>query len=185
MAVDPFTEDEGFPVSAAETEPPDPDTELAVQEDLAAGVDTAEALDTTPAPLGRSYAFDFAARRLVPSASGGPLMTFGLDTLAGHVEKTLRQRQGENPACDENVGVTIMPEDLLDGGPFDAGAVAEYEVAVRRGLLTDDRIVDVDEFAVVYDEDAQATLVTFRVVPEGDDLDDLDLTINIPLGATR
>lgn len=185
MATDPFTDDEGFPVFATDTEPPDPGTELALQEDLAAGVDTAEAQDATPAPLGRSYAFDFAARRLVPGAAGGPLMTFGLDTLAVHIEKTLRQRQGENPACDKNVGVTILPEDLLDGGPFDAGAVAEYEASAVRGLLTDARIVDVAEFAVVYDEDAQATLVSFRAVPEGDDLDDLELTINLPLGAAQ
>lgn len=181
MPIDPNNLDEGFELLPAGTEPPDPDIELALEEDLASGQDTFEVQDATPAPLGRSYAYDFAARRLVPGQAGGPLMTFDIPTLALWIEKCLRTRLGENPAVDPDFGLEVLPEDLIDGGPFDAGAMAELDSSIRRGLLVHPRIVDVIDFATRYDGQ-DAAMRIFRVIPEGDDLDDLELGLPLPLG---
>ena len=179
---DPNTLDEGFEILPVGSEPPDADAELALQEDLASGQDTFAAQDGPPAPLGRSYAYDFAARRFIPGQAGGPLMTFGLDTLATWVEKCLRTRLGENPAVDPDFGVEILPEDLIDGGPFDAGAIAEYESAARRALLVHPRIADVENFDLLYDAGDDSVRIVLRVIPEGDDLDVVDLKFALPLG---
>lgn len=185
MAADPSTQDEGFELIPPETEPPDADAELALEADLASGDDATVVEPPDPPPLGRSYAYDFVAHRLMPGQAGGPLMTYGLETLAVWVEKCLRTRRGENPAVDPDFGLELMPEDLLDGGPFDAGAVTEYEDAVRRALLVHPRIVDVDSFTVDYTPGDDAITVSFRVIPEGDDLDDLDFDqLPLPLGAS-
>lgn len=183
MATDPSTLDEGFSPLPAQTEPPDADGELALQEDLASGQGIFTLTDPqAPSPLGRSYAYDFIEHRLIPGQAGGPLMTRGLDTLATWIEKCLRTRRGENPAVDPDFGLEIMPEDLIDGGPFDAGAMAELDGAIRRGLLVHPRIIDVDEFTTNYDGDT-SVYRTFRVIPEGDDLAPLTFDLPLPAGA--
>lgn len=185
MAEDPTTQDEGFELLPPETEPPDAGAELALEDELAAGADDLAIDVPEPPPLGRSYAYDFIEHGFVPSQAGGPLPTHGLETLAVWGEKCLRTRRGENPACDPDFGMDLMPQDLLDGGPFDASAMAEYEADIRRALLVHPRIVDVDSFAVEYAEGDDAVAVSFRVIPEGDDLDDLDFDrLPLPLGAS-
>lgn len=184
MATDPSGLDEGFSPIPPSTVPPDPAAELALEEDLAAGQGlTTVDIDSPPPPLARSYAYDFIQHRLIPGQAGGPLMTRGLDTLATWIEKCMRTRRGENPAVDIRFGMDLMPEDLIDGGPFDAGAMAELDSAIRRALLVHPRIVDVDEFTTVYD-DNDTVYRTFRAIPEGDELDPVTFDLPLPLGAT-
>jgi hypothetical protein len=186
VADDPNLLDEGFELVPPDSDPPDAQAELDLEDALASGDDVSFAItEDAPPPLGRSYAWDFIEHRVVPGQAGGPLMTYGLDTLATWIEKCLRTRRGENPAVDPDFGVEIMPSDLLDGGPFDGGAIAEYEDSVKRALLVHPRIADVEFGAgsVSYTDGDDAVFVNMRVIPEGDDLDELTVdNLALPLG---
>lgn len=186
MAGDTFT-DEGFELVPAGIEPLEADEELALEEALAggAGDDPLVVQRQQPPPLGRTPAYDFVERTFVPGQAGGPLTVSGLDALRFWIEKCLRTRQGENPAVDPGFGVTIMAEDLLDGGVLDDSALAEAYEDWERALLVHPRISSVEAISIDAQDDDDAVYVTLRVVPEGlgDEvlaIDDLPLPIGGP-----
>lgn len=178
---DPLALDEGFAVLPPESEPPEPDEALTLEDALADPIDLDVDQDP-PAVLGRAPAIDFAQRRFVPSTAGGPLMIYGTDTLAQWVEKCLRTRRGENPACDPDFGLDALLEDLLDGGPFDGGAAAEYEAIAERALTVHPAIDSVEEWTVDYAEGDDAAFISVRIVPAAEGTDPLDFDVTLPVG---
>jgi len=182
MAIDPTLENEGFAVLPPESEPPDPDETLSI-EDALADPDALPVEQDPPAPLGRAPAIDFVQRRFVPNTAGGPLMIYGIPTLAQWVEKCLRTRRGENPACDPDFGLDALFEDLLDGGPFDAAAAAEFEGIAERGLTVHPAVDSIEEWSVDYAPGDDAVLVSLLVIPTADGEDPLDLNVTLPIGA--
>jgi phage baseplate assembly protein W len=161
MGTDVF--DEGFSPVPVGTEPPDPATTLDLLADLQDPGAVAITQDPPP-PLGRTPAFDFATRQLIPGAAGGPLMLTGDATLMQWIDKCLRTRRGENPACDPSFGCVALLQDLLDGSVFDTAAAAQMEDVAREALTVHPRILDLLEWTIDY--------------VDGDDLATVYLTIN-------
>lgn len=173
--------DEGFALLPAGTEPPDPDAALSLEQAL---VDPG-ALPTelgAPVPLGRAPAIDFVQRRFIPQTAGGPLMLYGLATLGQWVEKCLRTRRGENAACDPEFGLDALFEDLIDGGPYDAGAAAEFEAIVERALAVHPVIDSITEWSIAYTDGDDAAFASFRVIPVTEGSDPIALDVSIPVG---
>lgn len=182
MAVDGTTLDEGFEVLPPDSEPPDPDEALSLEEALADPT-VLDPEQDPPVALGRAPAIDFVQRRFIPNTAGGPLMVYGIDTLAQWVEKCLRTRRGENPACHPDFGLDVMLTDLLDGGPFDAGAVAEFEAIVERALSLHPAIDSIDEWQPIYtDLDDDSAQIRFTVIPTVEGEDPLELDVTLPMG---
>lgn len=177
-------EDEGFEIVPAGVEPVGAAEELALQDVLAAG--SADVVERqAPPPLGRAPAYDFAERRFVPGQAGGPLTLTGMSQLAQWVEKCLRTRRGENPAVDPDFGVTILGEDLLDGGVLDDSALGEAYEDWEQALLVHPRISAVEAMTISAHPDDDFILFTTRVTPEG--LGDEVLAIDellLPIGGT-
>lgn len=173
--------DEGFDLLPTATEPPDPDEALSLEASLA-DPNAIVTVQGAPAPLGRAPAIDFAQRTFLPSAAGGPLMIHGLDTLRQWVEKCQRTRRGDNPACDPDFGIDDTIWDLLDGGPLDAGIVAQYQDIVERALSVHPAIDRIEQFSVTYDADDDAAFVQLRVIPVAEGADPLDLDVVLPIG---
>jgi hypothetical protein len=168
--------DEGFAPVPALTEPADPAEELTLQ-DAFADVATVAVGASPPVPLGRAPAYDYLERRLLPGAAGGPLMTRGVETLAGWIEKCLRTRRGENPAVDPDFGLDILAEDILaEGAAYDPSAVSEYLAAVERGLLVHPRIAGIEASMEYDDPDSDRVYVTLGVSLTGEDEDALTFT---------
>jgi hypothetical protein len=181
MALDSTLENEGFAVLAPESEPPDADESLSI-EDALANPDALSVTQDPPAPLGRAPAIDFVQRQFVPNTAGAPLMIYGTDTLAQWVGKALRTRRGENPACDPDFGLDALFEDMLDGGPFDAAAAAEYEGIVERALTVHPAVESIEEWSVDYAPGDDAALASLRVIPTAEGEDPLDLEVTLPIG---
>jgi hypothetical protein len=156
-----------------------PDVALRIEDQLANPVGGVVAQDP-PVALGRAPAIDFAQRTFVPNTAGGPLMLYGLDTLASWCEKALRTRRGENPACHPDFGVDALFLDLIDGGPFDSGVAAEFEAIVERALTFHPAIDAVEDWAVDYQPGDDAALATFRVVTVAAGTDPLNLNVTLP-----
>lgn len=175
--------DEGFDPVPALSEPPSAEEELRLQDALADSPAITVG-SAPPVPLGRAPAYDFAAHRMVPGTSGGPLMTRGTETLKTWIEKCIRTRRGENEAVDANFGLDMLAEDLLEeGAPYDPSAVAEYLSAVERGLTVHPRVLGIEDLDLVYDSpDDDAVFLKFRVVTVGDDVDELTFD-RLPVGA--
>lgn len=183
MATQPFPADETFPILPPDSEPPDADEALSLQDALD-DPDLEDVAQDPPAPLGRTPAVDFVQRTFVPNTAGGPLMLYGDDSLRQWIEKCLRTRRGDNEACHPDFGLDELIFDLVDGGVFDEAAAAQYQAMVERALPVHPAIAEVQEFDVEYsdgDDAARARLVASKVT-EGEDplvLDDL----LIPMGA--
>lgn len=162
-------------------DPVDADDLLGEDEDR--NVSDVELETVTLAPLGRAPAYDFVERRFIPGIGGGPLMIYLLETLMQWVEKCLRTRRGESPAVHPDFGVDVLPEDLLDGDVLDMSELAEAYTDWDRALLVHPRIAETDEWNADYEEGDDAVYVSFRVIPDGDDLDDLIVKrLALPIG---
>jgi hypothetical protein len=175
-------EDTGFDLLPVVNDPPEPLEELSLLDQLA-DPSTLPPATPEPTPLGRSYAYDIANRTFLASPSGGPLMTYGADTLKAWIEKAMLTERGAAP-------VHRVPDygmdgayDFIDGGPFDAGAAGELEARLRDCLTVHPRIEDITNFAVDYDDGVEtgeppddAVFVSFTVVVAGDDIDALSIT---------
>jgi hypothetical protein len=175
--------DEGFELVPPGVEPLEADAALALEDDLAGG-DPLVLAPTAPPPLGRAPAYDFVERRFIPGQAGGPLEVTGLSTLALWIEKALRTRQGENPAVDPGFGVSILPEDLLDGGVLDDSALAEAYDDWERAILVHPRVSAVEAMRVEIDPGVvDYIFLTLRVTPEGlgDDVLAID-ALPLPIG---
>lgn len=170
-------------LDANTTDPPDAASEIALENGL---VDPgALIIDAQPpTPLGRAAAYDFVQRQFVPGITGAPLMVYGLATLAQWAEKCLRTLRGAHPAVDPDFGLDRMFTDLLDGGPFDAGAAAEFEAIVDRALRVHPWISSVEDWQVSYLEGDDAAFCSFTIIPAVDDLEPTTLQLPIPIGAS-
>jgi len=177
------TNDEGFDPLPAGTEAPDPDAELTLQDAVAEGPEVVFNSEP-PYPLGRSPKFDFTSGTLVPDVAGGPLMTYGVETLATWIEKCLRTKRGAYVACDEDFGVDLTWADVLsEGGPFNTALMSEYTASLKRGLTFHPRISDVLDIQVDGIDTDDLVTVSFRVELDGDDLRDVEFD-KLPIGDT-
>lgn len=183
MSADTF--DEGYEPIPAGLEPLNADDELALEEDLAvAGAQPTLTVATgPPPPLGRTPAIDFLAGTFVPFVSGGPLMLRGTATLSQWCEKCLRTRRGENPAVDGDFGVTVVAEDLIDGDVVDESAIAEAIDDWTEALLVHPRVSGVEEWSIDYLDGTDYVNVSFRVIPEGDNVEQVVISnLELPIG---
>lgn len=171
---------EPFEPVAPGLEPPEGDVELALQEE-ALDTEGVVAPDDALVPLGRTPAYDFERRCFLP-AGRSPLYLYGLDALRQNIEKALRTERGMADVHSDDYGFEGL-HDLIDGNPFDASAFAEVEQRTRDALLALPRVLDVVDFNAEYAEGDDAVFVTFRVVPEGDDLDPIRFE-RVPLPVT-
>jgi hypothetical protein len=156
-----------------------PDVALRIEDQLAnpSGISVPQ---DPPVALGRAPAVDFVQRTFVPNTAGGPLMLYGLDTLGQWVEKAMRTRRGDNPACHPDFGLDALFLDLIDGGPFDSGIAAEFEAIVERALTFHPAIAALEEWAVDYVQGDDAALATFRVVPVSAGAEPVNLAVTVP-----
>lgn len=176
---DPTLTDDGFDVLPPETEPPAGDEALTLEDAL---VDPSLLApdQNPPVALGRAPAIDFVQRTFLPGAAGGPLMLYGLDTLAQWVEKCLRTRRGENPACDPNFGLDRLFSDMIDGSPYDESVAAEYETIVERALSVHPYIDSIDEFDISYTDGDDAVFISLTVIPMAEGSDPLNIDVQLP-----
>jgi phage baseplate assembly protein W len=178
-ANDPTLTDEGFDLLPAVSDPPNADQMLTLQEQLADPI----ALDPQqdpPAPLGRAPAVDFAQRTFIPNTAGGPLMIYGDDTLRQWVQKCLRTRRGENPACDENFGCDLLLLDLIDGSPYDEAVAAQFEDIVARALSVHPAIDSIEGWSIDHQPDDDAAFLSFTVIKAAEGEDPLDIDVQLP-----
>jgi len=167
------------------SDPPDPASEMTLQEMLADPV-VLEPQLPEPTPLGRSYAFDFTQGRLIPGANGGVLMTYGVDTLKAWERKCLATDRGAAPVHKANDFGLDGAYELIDGSTFEASTIAGLEDSVRDAMKLHPRISDITDFAIQYDDGSisgvpdDAAFVSFTVVVQGDDVDSFSV-VRYPL----
>jgi hypothetical protein len=160
--------DDGFDPMPAAAEPPEGDVELALQEEVAA-TDVVAPPASPPPVVGRSYHLDLATGRLQPEGHV-PAAINGAAAMRQAIEKALRTPRGSAAVQGDDYGREEADRDA-EGQPFDAAAFADLEDRTRDALLVLPWVLAVQDFDVVEDLEATATgaIVTFRVVPEGDD----------------
>lgn len=176
---DPTLTDDGYDVLPASTAPVS-ETEALTLEDALADPQALDAPQNPPAPLGRTPAIDFAEQTFVPSTASGPLMLYGDDTLKQWVDKCLRTRRGENPACDPQFGCDLLFQDMIDGNPYDESTAAVYEDIVSRALSVHPDIDSIEDFAIDYADGDEAAFVTFAVIKTAAGQDPLNVDVQLP-----
>lgn len=115
-------------------------------------------------PFGKGYAFDFQRHELARGREGrSPLKTFGEASLKTRIEKCLRTERGAHPIYSDDYGMEA-PFDLI-GAPLNSALSSDVQERVRGALVRlDDRIADVRDFSLDYDEQEPFLLMSFRVV---------------------
>ena len=135
-------------------------------------------VEEPPAPLGRSWAFDFSTKRFLMSGHS-PVETRREQTLRYWIEKCLRTPQGGVPIEPPDYGFD-KPTDIF-GDQFDSADIATLEERVRDALLFHPAITGITKFAVGQfesDPDEEALQVEFEVI-----LDD-DTRLDVAAGVT-
>lgn len=176
---DPTLTDEGFSILPPGSDPPTADEQLTL-EDTLAGANALDVTQSPPTPLGRAPAIDFVQQTFIPNTAGGPLMIYGQDTLRQWVQKCIRTRRGENPACDPNFGLDKLFSDMIDGEPYDESVAAEYEAIVLRALSVHPAIDSIEEWAIDYLDGDDAAFVSFTVIPTAEGVDPLNIDVQLP-----
>lgn len=156
---------------------PDADVELDALEDEGAGGavllspdDEADLViaESPPAPLGRSWAFDFDKGTFLRNGGRGPLETRGLATLRSWIEKCLYTDRGAHPVSPPEYGVDGLTD--IIGDPMNEGVVAGLEERIRDALLFHERITDVRDFAhylgSVEGGDEEIVYISFTVLTD-------------------
>ena len=161
--------------------PLEPEEELArLDDELEAFPDSDDIVVTEEEalPIGRSWAFDFQARRFVRGVRAqGPLETRGQTTLRYWIEKCLRTARGAHPIHPEDYGMND-PTGVY-GLPLAEAQGADLEGDIRDALTFHPKIVDVTDFYSAYNPDEDYLAVSFTVVL--DDESALEFT-EVPLG---
>lgn len=167
MATEIVQDDDGFEPLPAGSEPPEGEAELALLEELA-GTEGVAPPASPPPVVGRSYALDLDAGRLLPEGHA-PRSINGDAARRQAVEKALRTSRGSAAVQGDDYGREGADRDV-EGQAFDAAAFAELEETTRDALLVLPWVLAVQNFDVVEEPEDTSTgaLVTFRVVPEGD-----------------
>lgn len=160
--------DDGFDPLPADTEPPEGDDELALQEQLV-GTDAAVTAISAPPVVGRTYQLDLETGRFTPEGHV-PNSINGQEAMRQAIVKALSTSRGSSAAQGDDYGRENADRDA-EGQPFDSAAFAETEESVRDCLLGLPWVLAVEDFDVVEEPEQQSTtaVVSFRVVPEGDD----------------
>lgn len=128
------------------------------------------------APLGRSWAFDFASKRFV-QRSAGVAQTRGLGTLRQWIEKCLRTDRGAHPIHPDDYGME-RPFDLI-GQSLASASADDLQARIEDALVFHPQIVAVQDLTLDYDPDDYVLQVSFTVVLTDDQLvaiNDLSLT---------
>jgi hypothetical protein len=126
-----------------------------------------------PQPVGRSWAFDWQARRFVTGTrSRGPTATRGLATIEGWIAKCLSTSRGAHVIHPPQYGLSRGTTDMISRH---VGFVpADLEERVHDALVFHPRIADVRDFSYDFDPDEEWTAVYFTVVLD----DDSTVTVN-------
>lgn len=164
--------------SAFELLPPD-GADMAADEALEAalGGEIAPAASDEPAPIGRSWAFDFGEGQFARGGGQSPIVVTGEGSLRMWVLKALHTARLAHPIYTDQYGVEL-PFDLI-GGRVTPEAIGRYAAAITDALLVHDRISAVEDFAFSHDPDGDGLEVGFAVVLDGGARVDIDA---IPLG---
>lgn len=118
--------------------------------------------DTTPQPLGRGWAFDWATGQF-HRHNNQPVSVFGIDNLTVWIEKTLRTARLAHLIYSDNYGIEYVE---IVGHTFEAATAGLYANAVSDALTVHDRIASVKDFRFSYDPDVddEALQCSFTVV---------------------
>lgn len=120
-------------------------------------------------PIGRSWSFDYHARRFIPpSAPGhGPAATYGEETLRQWIWKCLMTDREAHPIHSDQYGVEGLGE--LIGGAVADFTEGDFEQRIREALVFHPRIADVREFVWESDPNDEGIFATFEVVLDDDE----------------
>lgn len=139
--------------------------------------DLVVSIEPAPEPIGRSWAFDFQAKRFV-LAGHAPLETRRTQTLRYWIEKCLRTPQGAVVIEPADYGFE-SPTDIF-GDQFDSADIGTLEDRVREALLFHPSITGIEEFrAAQSTEDEEVLEVAFTVVLDDDTQFDFDTQVNL------
>lgn len=153
----------------APPQPVEPDDAAAdLEQDFQATANPPEILvvQDAPPPIGRSWAFNFAAGGFVLGGGRDPLATNDLSTLIMWMEKCLRTSRGAHPIHPPGYGLVRRTEligQLINGAP-----IAELEPRIRDALTFHPRVSDVTDFDWEVDSDNEAVLISFTVLLDDD-----------------
>lgn len=123
-----------------------------------------------PAPLAKSWAFDFNLGQFFHAGQRGPTPTFGLVTLRYWIEKCLMTERGGSLIHSESYGIEGLTE--LIGEPQGVLS-ATLRDRVTDALTFHPRISEVADFEITSDPDNEYVEVSFTVITDEED----DLTI--------
>jgi hypothetical protein len=138
--------------------------------------DLVVSVEPPPAPLGRSWAFDFSAKRFV-MAGHAPVETRREQTLLYWIQKCLLTPQGGSPIEPADYGFD-SPTNIF-GDQFDSSDIGTFEDRVREALLFHPSITGIENFRLEPDaDDEEAAQVFFEAV-----LDD-DTRLDVAAGVT-
>lgn len=134
-------------------------------------------VEEPPAPIGRSWAFDFTRNEMV-MAGRSPLTTVREATLRIWVQKCLNTAEGAHPVCPAGYGLRKPLNDYLGASP-DISSIGELEDDVRDALLFHPAITDITDFSVWVNEDDTAQVeMSFAIVLDDAEALDLGLTLD-------
>jgi hypothetical protein len=140
-----------------------PDEELASLTDpdsLPESIDT----DTETLPLGRSWLWDFDARRM----GARPQPVHGVMAVVMVAQVALRVRRGYHYWIPGDLGMD--DPDVLIGQVEDSELIATYQQDMREALLScHDRITDVTDFVFTHDDDEEVAYVDLTIEIDGDE----------------
>lgn len=121
--------------------------------------------DAEPAPLGRSWAYDFSHKRFL-QRPGGTVQTRGITTLRQWIEKCLRTDRGAHPIHPDDYGME-RPFDLIGQGLASASK-DDLQARIEDALTFHPQIVGVQDMDLTYDPDDPSLNVSFTVVLRDD-----------------
>lgn len=120
----------------------------------------AEFAPPPPMPLGRGWAFDIAAGRMIKYGQR-PVETYGLDTLKQWIDICMNVDAGAHSIFPDDFGMDD-PWEMI-GQDYSPALEAEYQQKVQNALLIHDRIESVDNFIFQHDENDTIQYVEFVV----------------------
>lgn len=122
--------------------------------------------EPAPAPVGRSWAFDFSAGRFVTApGEAGPARTYGEETFRQWCEKALMTARGAHPIHPAGYGF-IGREDLI-GGPVESPPL-DLENRIADTLMFHPRATGITDFGVYYEADDEYLAVEFTVLTDNE-----------------
>ena len=158
------------------TEAPEGDVALAEQaesDEDAPGIDLGE---ERPVPVGTTWAYDFVRRRFLADGPV-PQVIGGRAAQRQAIEKALRTPRGVFVVCGPDFGIDVDRE-VINGGPFDAAAFAEWEAAARDAIEAFPWVLEISDFEGATEDGDDAAFVSFIVTAEGTDDDDADIVFD-------